>query len=63
MGDGNSGDSDYKDKGNGKRKQEMTKADEDASDTDIEEVKGVMQRPKLRAFPHQSDTVNLTCCK
>ena len=63
MGDGNSGDSDYEDKGNGKRKQEATKADGDASDTDIEEVKGIMWWPKSHASPHQSDMVNPTRCE
>ena len=52
MGDGDSGDSDYKDKGNGKRTQKATKADGDENDTDIEEVKGVMCWAKSRASPH-----------
>ena len=63
MGDGDSGDSDYEDKGNGKRTQKATKADGDENDTDIEEVKGVMCWAKSRASPHRSDTVNPTPCK
>ena len=63
MGDGDSGDSDYEDKGNGKRTQKATKTDGDENDTNIEEVKGVMRWAKSCASPHRSDMVNPTPCK